>query len=95
MRLYELAIRSARDNGFVHNEAIAYERASAFYRARGFDEFADFYLRNARYLIDTLMRTAIEQAGAERGLLILPRGAEQRKPRQAAIQWSCICATRP
>ena len=29
-------------------------------------------------LIDTLMRTAIEQAGAERGLLILPRGEEQR-----------------
>jgi PAS domain S-box-containing protein len=29
-------------------------------------------------LIDTLMRTAIEHAGAERGLLILPRGAEQR-----------------
>src|SRR5208337_4023162 len=29
-------------------------------------------------LIDTLMRTAIEQAGAERGLLILPRGGEQR-----------------
>src|SRR5208337_642230 len=29
-------------------------------------------------LIDTLMRTAIEQAGAARGLLILPRGAEQR-----------------
>ncbi len=29
-------------------------------------------------LIDTLMRTAIEQAGAERGLLIIPRGAEPR-----------------
>jgi GAF domain-containing protein len=29
-------------------------------------------------LIDTLMRTAIEHAGAERGLLILQRGAEQR-----------------
>ena len=29
-------------------------------------------------LIDTLMRTAIEQAGAERGLLILARGAEPR-----------------
>ena len=29
-------------------------------------------------LIDTLMRNAIEQAGAERGLLILPRGGEQR-----------------
>jgi GAF domain-containing protein len=28
-------------------------------------------------LIDTLMRTAIEHAGAERGLLVLPRGVEQ------------------
>ncbi len=27
-------------------------------------------------LIDALLRTAIEHAGAERGLLILPRGAE-------------------
>ena len=139
MRLYEQAIRSARDNGFVHHEAIAYERASAYYQARGFDEFADFYLRSARYgyvrwgaagkvrqldelyphlgkeeprvlpastitapvehldlatvikvsqavsgeivlekLIDTLLRTAVEQAGAGRGLLILPRGAELR-----------------
>jgi PAS domain S-box-containing protein len=29
-------------------------------------------------LLDTLMRTAIEQAGAERGLLILPKGGEPR-----------------
>jgi len=49
MRLYELAIRSARANGFVHNEAIAYEVAARFYRARGFDQFADAYLRHARY----------------------------------------------
>jgi len=139
MRLYERAIRSAHDNGFVHHEAIAYERASAFYRARGFDEFADFYLRSARYgylrwgaagkvrqldemyphlrkeeprlvptstiaapvehldlttvikvsqavsgeivlekLIDTLLRTAVEQAGAGRGLLIHTRGTKLR-----------------
>ena len=138
-RLYEQAIHSARDNGFVHNEAIAYERASEFYRARGFNQIADLYLRNARYgylrwgadgkvrqleamyphlrveepapgptntiatpverldlatvikvsqtvssemvlekLIDTLMRTAIAQAAAERGLLVLSRGAEPR-----------------
>jgi PAS domain S-box-containing protein len=138
-RLYEQAIHSARDNGFVHNEAIAYERASEFYRARGFSQIADLYLRNARYgylrwgadgkvrqleamyphlrveepaagatntiatpverldlatvikvsqtvssetvlekLIDTLMRTAIAQAAAERGLLVLSRGAELR-----------------
>jgi PAS domain S-box-containing protein len=132
MRLYEQAIHSARANGFVHNEALAYERASAFYAARGFYQFAGLYLHNARYgylrwgaegkvrqleemhpelrteepapgptntiatpvehldlatvikvsqtvssemvldkLTDTLMRTAIEQAGAERGLLIV------------------------
>jgi PAS domain S-box-containing protein len=29
-------------------------------------------------LVDTLMRIAVEQAGAERGLLILPRGTEPR-----------------
>ena len=49
MRLYELAIRSARTNGFVHNEAIAYEVAARFYATCGFDQFADVYLRNARY----------------------------------------------
>ncbi|MBV8590216.1 MAG: PAS domain S-box protein, partial [Acetobacteraceae bacterium] len=134
MRCYEQAIRAARASGFVHNEAIAYERASAFYRARGFDEFAELCLRKARYsylrwgaggkvrqldrmhphlreeerqpdpmstigapvdhldlatvikvsqavssemvlgrLVATLLRTAIEQAGAERGLLLLLR----------------------
>lgn len=136
MRLYEAAIRSARDNGFVHNEAIAYERASAFYRGRGFDQIADDYLRSARYcylrwgahgkvkqldslhlrlaaserppraetmdaatqrvdvttvvkasqavsseielakLIERLMTVALENAGANRGLLILPRKDE-------------------
>jgi len=138
MRLYELAIRSARANTFVHNEAIAYEVAARFYAMRGFEEFAAMYRRNARYgylrwgadgkvrqleerhpqleaeelargltntigtsvehldvatvikvsqaisgeivlekLLDTLMRTAIEHAGAERGLLILSNGAQR------------------
>jgi PAS domain S-box-containing protein len=136
--LYEQAIRSARDNGFVHNEAISYERASDFYRARGFEQFADLYLRNARYcylrwgaagkvrhldahhpglamtdayggkrappspdqpidvaaivkasqtlsgemllprLIERLMTIALQNAGAERGLLILIRDGEPR-----------------
>src|SRR5262249_20122646 len=137
IRLYEAAIRSARVNGFLQNQALAYERACAFYRARGFDEFADAYLRNARAcyaswgadgkvgqldrehpglkarerltgpkstmstaiegldvatliqvsqagsseivlekLLDTVMRKAMEHAGAERGLFIVPRGEE-------------------
>jgi predicted ATPase/signal transduction histidine kinase len=48
MGLYEMAIRSARDNGFVQNEGLAYELAASFYRARGFEMFADTYLRAAR-----------------------------------------------
>ncbi|WP_437821538.1 AAA family ATPase [Sorangium sp. So ce1078] len=47
-RLYEQAIRAARESGFVHNEALAYEIASRFYRMGGFDLFADTYLREAR-----------------------------------------------
>src|SRR6202043_894753 len=48
MDLYEQAIRSARANGFVHNEALAYELAARFYAARGFEGFAHMYRRNAR-----------------------------------------------
>jgi PAS domain S-box-containing protein len=140
MDLYEQAIRSARDNGFVHNEAIANERAGCFYAKLGFEVISHAYLGNARYcyarwgadakvrqleqayprlkddlpvvagptstigtpiehldlatvlklsqavsgeivlekLIDTLMRMAVAQAGAERALLILSRDAELR-----------------
>jgi PAS domain S-box-containing protein len=137
MRLYEQAIHSARDRGFVQNEALAYEVAARFYAAHGFDDIAHLYLRRARHgytrwgadgkvrqldqlhphlgteqpapdarrtiglpiehldlatvvkvseaasgeivlerLIDTLLRTAVEHAGAERGLLVLARGDE-------------------
>jgi predicted ATPase/signal transduction histidine kinase/GAF domain-containing protein len=132
-QLYEQAIRSAHSNGFINNEAIAYELAARFYAARGLHKFADTYLLEARYcyqrwgadgkvaqldqlypplkresssaptgailapselldlatvmkvsqavsgemvlepLIDSLMRAAIEHAGAERGLLIRPQ----------------------
>ena len=36
MDLYEEAIRSARDNGFVQQEALAFELAARFYATRGF-----------------------------------------------------------
>ncbi|XXX82645.1 ATP-binding sensor histidine kinase [Sorangium sp. So ce134] len=45
---YERAIRAARAGGFIHNEALAYELASRFYRARGCDLIADTYVREAR-----------------------------------------------
>jgi len=47
--LYEKAIRSSDANGFIQNEAVAYEVAARFYAARGFDKFADTYLQEARY----------------------------------------------
>ena len=48
MRLYEQAIQSARENGFVQNEGVAHEVAARFYAARGFEAIAQMYLRNAR-----------------------------------------------
>jgi len=41
-------------------------------------------------LIDALLRTAIEHAGAERGLLILPRGAELRVQAEATTGGSSV-----
>ena len=47
-RLYEAAIRSAREHGFVQNEGLAHEVAARFYAARGFDTIAHAYLWEAR-----------------------------------------------
>jgi PAS domain S-box-containing protein len=48
MRLYEQAIKSARENGFVQNEGLTHEIAAGFYAARGVESVAHAYLRNAR-----------------------------------------------
>src|SRR5207244_2915420 len=151
MRLYEEAIRSAREHGFVQNEGLANELAARFYASRRFEKIANAYLRDARYcylrwgadgkvrqldelhphlreeervpgptstivtpvehldlatvikvsqavageivlekLIDTLMRTAIEHAGADRGVLIVPRGAEQRIQAEATTSGDAV-----
>jgi predicted ATPase/signal transduction histidine kinase/CheY-like chemotaxis protein len=150
-RLYEEAIRLARDDGFIQNEAIAGELAARFYAARGLQTIAQAYLRNARYcylrwgadgkvrqldesyphlraessppaptatmraqvehldlttvvrvsqavsgeivlekLIDTLMRTALEHAGAQRGLLIVLHGGAQRLEAEATTSGDTI-----
>ena len=52
MQLYEQAIQSARENGFVQNEALAHEVAARFYATRGFETIAYTYLRNARNCYD-------------------------------------------
>jgi PAS domain S-box-containing protein len=139
MPLYDQAIRSAREHGFVQNEGLAHELAARFYGARGVETIAHACLRNARHcylrwgafgkvrqleqlhphlrdapvpasptatigtpaeqldvgtvlkaaqavsgemvlekLIKTLLRIAVEHAGAERGLLMLFPGNEPR-----------------
>jgi PAS domain S-box-containing protein len=150
-RLYEEAIHSAREHGFIQNEGLSNELAAGFYAARGFETIAYAYLRNARHcylswgangkvrqldetfphlreneplpgsmstigtpvehldlatvikvsravsgeivlekLLDTLMRTAIAQAGAERVLLVLARGDAQRIAAEATTSGDTV-----
>lgn len=136
---YDRAIEGAKKNGFIHEEAIAYERGAEFYFAIGREEIGRLYMKNAHYayqrwgavakvedleaeypelfrsttpstgtaltisnsgtssgdaldlatvikstnaisseivlenLLATLMNILVENAGAERGILILPR----------------------
>ena len=46
---YEKAIKGAKKYEFIHEEALAYERASEFYFAFGREEIGQFYLKNAYY----------------------------------------------
>jgi signal transduction histidine kinase len=48
MRLYEQAIKSAHEHGFVQNEGVANEVAAGFYAAHGVESVAYTHLRNAR-----------------------------------------------
>jgi PAS domain S-box-containing protein len=52
MRLYERAIQSAREHGFVQNEALAHELAAQYYLAHGFETAGYAHLRNARNCYD-------------------------------------------
>ncbi|MEQ8385807.1 MAG: AAA family ATPase [Coleofasciculus sp. A1-SPW-01] len=49
MEHYDRAIRGAREQGFIHEEAIAYERAAEFYFSLGRDEIGKLYLKNAHH----------------------------------------------
>ncbi len=72
MRLYAESVRSARENGFVQNEALANERAGRFYLDRGFETNGYAHLRDAHACY------ALWDAGAK------VRQLEQLYPRLAA-----------
>ncbi len=46
---YEKAIQGAKKYEFIHEEALAYERAAEFYLSLGREEIGQFYLRNAHH----------------------------------------------
>ncbi|MBD2444322.1 AAA family ATPase [Dolichospermum sp. FACHB-1091] len=46
---YEKAIQGAKKYEFIHEEALAYERASEFYFSLGREEIGKLYLRNAHH----------------------------------------------
>ncbi|MBD2490788.1 AAA family ATPase [Aulosira sp. FACHB-615] len=47
--LYERAIQGAKKYEFIHEEALAYERAAEFYLQLGREEIGQLYLKNAYY----------------------------------------------
>jgi predicted ATPase/serine phosphatase RsbU (regulator of sigma subunit)/tRNA A-37 threonylcarbamoyl transferase component Bud32 len=49
MDMYEKAIAGARENEYLQEEALAYERAAEFYLARGMEKIAQTYLREAHH----------------------------------------------
>ena len=55
-RLYEQAIRSAREQGFIQNEALAYRTGRAVLYGAWIETVAEIYLRNARLLLCSLGR---------------------------------------
>ncbi|HEY9728404.1 MAG TPA: ATP-binding protein, partial [Chroococcales cyanobacterium] len=46
---YEQAIQGARENGYIQEEALAYELAAKFYLSRGRQKFAQTYMNEAHY----------------------------------------------
>ncbi|HIE01984.1 MAG TPA: serine/threonine-protein kinase PknK, partial [Thiotrichaceae bacterium] len=49
MDLYEKGIAGAKENEYLHEEALAYELAAEFYLGRGMEKFAQTYLKEAHY----------------------------------------------
>jgi len=76
MQLYEQAIQSAHENGFVQNEALAHEVAGRFYAANGSDTSAHAHLCKARNCYERWSASAkVKQLDEQ-----YPRLREERVP---------------
>ena len=64
--LYERAIRGAKEQGYIHDEALAYERAAEFYISLGREEIGKLYMKNAHhYYIRWGARAKVNQLEVE------------------------------
>ncbi len=83
VRLYNQAVRSARDNDFVHEEALANERAALHWLAEGNAIYARAHLLEARYGYERWGASRkVEQLDTDHRRLL--GGAERRAPGLAA-----------
>ena len=80
LRLYEEAIHSARDNGFVQNEGVAHELAAQYCLVRNLETAGYAYLRSARNCYDRWGAHGKVKQLDER----YPRLREERTPGAAA-----------
>ncbi|MBD2527606.1 hybrid sensor histidine kinase/response regulator [Nostoc sp. FACHB-133] len=55
---YEQAIQGARENGYIQEEALAYELAAKFYLSRGREKIAQTYMKEAHYCYERWGATA-------------------------------------
>jgi PAS domain S-box-containing protein len=55
---YEQAIQGARENGYIQEEALAYELAAKFYLERGREKIAQLYMKEAHYCYERWGATA-------------------------------------
>ncbi|MCC2684476.1 MAG: putative sensor protein [Paenibacillaceae bacterium] len=82
---YDLAIRAARQSGFIQHEALACERAALHYAGLGRDNVADVYARDA-YRAYARWGAAVKTAGLIRNFPQLRKGqsvAGEAAPRRA------------
>ncbi len=55
---YEQAIQGARENGYIQEEALAYELTAKFYLSRGREKIAQTYMKEAHYCYERWGATA-------------------------------------
>ncbi len=94
MELYDRAIQGAREQGYLQEEALAYERAAEFYLSIGREEIAQLYITKAHYGYFRWGATAkVKDLESEYPQLISKASTNYRKGTQNTSMASSISMT--